>query len=189
MYLFFDTETTGLPKNWKAPVSDLNNWPRMIQIAWILCNQWGKRIEQADYIIKPENFTIPADAAKVHGITTEKALAEGEDLEKILNIFNDLIEKSECIVAHNIGFDEKILGAELLRKNVLSKFENKKKLCTMKASTNYCKIPGSYGYKWPKLSELHISLFGCDFEDAHNAFADIDATEKCFWEMRERGLI
>lgn len=24
-YLFFDTETTGLPRNWKAPVSDLNN--------------------------------------------------------------------------------------------------------------------------------------------------------------------
>lgn len=189
MYLFFDTETTGLPRNWKAPVSDLNNWPRMIQIAWIFCDKEGNRIESAEYIIKPENFTIPADASKVHGITTEKAINEGEDLEKVLNLFNELVKKSEYIVAHNISFDEKILGAELIRKQVKSDFESKKKLCSMKASTNYCKIPGPYGFKWPKLSELHIKLFGKDFEGAHDAFADIDATEKCFWELRKIGLI
>ncbi len=33
MYLFFDTETTGLPRNWHAPASDLANWPRLIQLA------------------------------------------------------------------------------------------------------------------------------------------------------------
>ncbi|MHA7056780.1 hypothetical protein ACWGOQ_0006140 [Aquimarina sp. M1] len=59
-----------------------------------------------------------------------------------------------------------------------------KKLCTMLTSTNYCKISGNYGYKWPTLSELHIKLFGEDFEGAHDASADIMATEKCFWEMK-----
>jgi len=77
MYLFFDTETTGLPKNWKAPVTDLNNWPRMIQIAWILCDDKGNRIESDDFIIKPENFHIPIDAVRVHGISTETAINEG----------------------------------------------------------------------------------------------------------------
>ncbi len=72
MYLFFDTETTGLPQNWKAPVTDLNNWPRMIQIAWILCDDKGNRIESDDFIIKPENFEIPKDASTIHGISTEK---------------------------------------------------------------------------------------------------------------------
>jgi len=86
MYLFFDTETTGLPKNWKAPVTDLNNWPRMIQIAWILCDQNGTRIESDDFIIQPEGFTIPSDASRVHGISTEKAIREGEDLEQVLII-------------------------------------------------------------------------------------------------------
>ena len=189
MYLFFDTETTGLPKNWKAPVTDLNNWPRMIQIAWILCDDKGTRIETDDYIIKPENFIIPAAAAKVHGISTEQAIAEGVDLEKVLNQFNSLVEKADFIVAHNISFDEKILGAELLRKNIRSEFEGKRKLCTMHASTDYCKIPGMYGYKWPKLSELHIKLFGKDFDEAHDASVDINATEKCFWEMRKIGII
>lgn len=189
MYLFFDTETTGLPENWKAPVTDLNNWPRMIQIAWILCDNEGNRMETFDCIIKPENFTIPKEAASVHGISTEKALKEGENLEEILNRFNDLVDKSDFIVAHNIGFDEKIIGAEFLRKSVQTKFSKKKKLCTMNASTNYCQIEGNYGYKWPKLSELHIKLFGVDFDGAHDAYADIDATDRCFWELRKLKLI
>ena len=189
MYLFFDTETTGLPQNWKAPVTDLNNWPRMVQIAWVLSDNKGNRIETKDFIIKPEGYTIPKEASKVHRISTEKAMDEGVDLIKVLNNFNELITESNFIVAHNINFDKMILGAELLRKNITTEFFEKPKLCTMKASTNYCRIPGNYGYKWPKLSELHIKLFGEDFEEAHDASADINATEKCFWEMRKKGLI
>jgi DNA polymerase-3 subunit epsilon len=189
MYLFFDTETTGLPRNWKAPVTDLNNWPRMIQIAWILCDDKGNHIESDDFIIKPENFEIPRDASRVHGISTEKAINEGVALEMVLKKFNELVEQADYIVAHNISFDEKILGAELLRKRIQSNFNRKRKLCTMQSSTDYCRLPGPYGYKWPKLSELHIKLFGVDFDDAHDASVDINATEKCFWEMRKIGLI
>ncbi|MDY0201854.1 MAG: 3'-5' exonuclease [Bacteroidales bacterium] len=189
MYLFFDTETTGLPRNWKAPVTDLNNWPRMIQIAWALFDEKGNGIESEGFIIKPENFEIPLDASRVHGISTERAMNEGVALETVLNKFNELVAQANFIVAHNISFDEKILGAELLRKRIQSDFNSKRKLCTMQSSTNYCKIPGPYGYKWPKLSELHIKLFGVDFEDAHDAMVDVNATVKCFWEMRKRGLI
>ena len=189
MHLFFDTETTGLPRNWKAPVTDLGNWPRMIQIAWITADNKGNRIDSDDFIIKPENFEIPLEVTRVHGISTERAINEGEELEKVLNMFNELVEQAEFIVAHNISFDEKIVGAELLRKGIRSDFGRKRKLCTMKASTNYCRLPGPYGYKWPKLSELHIKLFGENFDEAHDASVDINATEKCFWEMRNIGLI
>jgi len=189
MYLFFDTETTGLPKNWKAPVTDLNNWPRMIQIGWTLCNEEGERVDSAEFIIKPNNFIIPTDASNVHGITTKKAIEQGVDLDVVLNKFNEMVNESNFIVAHNISFDEKIIGAELIRRKIKSDFEVKPKLCTMKAATDYCKIPGPYGYKWPKLSELHIQLFGLDFAGAHDAFADIEATERCFWEMKKLKLI
>ena len=88
MYLFFDTETTGLPKNWKAPVTDLDNWPRMIQIGLTLCNDEGERVDSAEFIIKPDNFIIPTEASNVHGITTEKAIEEGVELDDVLNKFN-----------------------------------------------------------------------------------------------------
>ena len=73
MYLIFDTETTGLPKRWDAPITDTNNWPRCIQIAWQLHDDMGKLIEHQDYLVKPEGFNIPYDAERIHGISTEIA--------------------------------------------------------------------------------------------------------------------
>ncbi|PIV57874.1 MAG: 3'-5' exonuclease [Bacteroidetes bacterium CG02_land_8_20_14_3_00_31_25] len=189
MYLFFDTETTGVPRNYKASVEDSNNWPRMVQIAWLVYNSDKIKVDEQQFIIKPEGYIIPKEVSKLHGITTERAISEGKDLQFVLNLFNTQIEESQFIIAHNISFDEKIVGAEFFRKKINSKLFNKPRLCTMHASTNYCKIPGNYGYKWPKLSELHIKLFGKDFEDAHNAAADIEATAKCFWKLRELKLI
>ena len=55
MYLIFDTETTGLPKRWGAPISDTDNWPRCIQIAWQLHDEMGKIIEHEDYLINLKN--------------------------------------------------------------------------------------------------------------------------------------
>ncbi|MFZ4399542.1 MAG: exonuclease domain-containing protein [Bacteroidales bacterium] len=189
MYLFFDTETTGLPRNWKAPVSDLSNWPRMVQLAYLYFDINGKIIENGDYIIKPEGFIIPAEASRIHGITTERAMLEGKPLLNVLQNFISLIDEAMVLVAHNMSFDEKILGAEFLRSKMQNNIPDKKKICTMQSSTDFCAISGPYGYKWPKLSELHFKLFKTGFEEAHNAAADIQATAKCFWELKRLGKI
>lgn len=59
MFLIFDTETTGLPRNWNAPLTDFDNWPRVVQLAWQIHDADGVLIEVANHIIKPEGFTIP----------------------------------------------------------------------------------------------------------------------------------
>lgn len=189
MYLFFDTETTGLPRNYKAPASDTDNWPRLVQIAWRLHDEKGKVLDAQEYIIKPEGFTIPKEASNVHRITTERALEDGVALQMVLDDFALLIEEASYVVAHNISFDEKIIGAEFIRKGVSNKLDQRKKICTMHSTTDFCKLPGNYGYKWPKLQELHQKLFGEEFEEAHDAAADIDATAKCFWKLKELGVI
>jgi DNA polymerase-3 subunit epsilon len=188
-YLFFDTETTGLPKDWKAPITNFDNWPRIVQLAWLVYDSKGNQISKNEFIIKPNGFEIPIEASNVHGITTKLANDEGEQLENVLLKFEKHCEKSKYLIAHNINFDSKVTGSEYLRilsRNPISKLQE---MCTMESSTNFCKIPGYYGYKWPTLSELHIKLFGVDFEGAHDALADIEATAKCFWEMRELKLI
>jgi len=189
MYLFFDTETTGLPKNWKAPVTDLNNWPRLVQLAFLYYDNVGNKISGGDFIIKPEGFTIPTDASRIHGISTEKALREGQSISSVLQSFNSLIAQSSYLVAHNMSFDEKIVGSEFLRNGMQNNIPTKNKICTMEESTNFCAISGPYGYKWPKLSELHYKLFRTGFEEAHNAAVDISVTAKCFWEMKRLGKI
>lgn len=189
MYLFFDTETTGLPRNWRAPVTDLNNWPRMVQLAYLFYDSEGVEISGGDYIIRPEGFTIPANTSKIHGITTERALIEGKSLVTVLQQFEVLLEQADFLVAHNMAFDEKIVGAEFLRSGMMNSIGRKNKICTMERTTGFCRIEGPYGYKWPKLTELHSKLFGSDFDEAHNAAMDIRATAKCFWELKRRNLI
>ena len=111
------------------------------------------------------------------------------EVQTVLKQFNDLINETKYVVAHNISFDEKIVGAEFIRNNMPTNLFKKPRLCTMQASTDFCRIPGPYGYKWPKLSELHYKLFGEEFEEAHDAAADINATVRSFWEMKSRGII
>ena len=189
MYLFFDTETTGLPKSWKAPVSDTDNWPRLVQLAWLSFDAEGNQIGAGDLIVRPEGFIIPEDSARIDGISTERALTEGLPLGEVLQKFNNAMGQAEFLVAHNMSFDEKIVGAEFLRLGATNILDGKSKICTMQSSVNFCAIDGPYGYKWPKLTELHQKLFGTGFPEAHNAAVDISATAKCFWEMKRLGVL
>lgn len=189
MYLFLDTETTGIPRNYNAPASDLRNWPRLVQLAWILTDPQANEIVAAEYIVKPEGFVIPKDATKVHGITTEQAQRTGVDLRSVLVEIVAGIQKASVLVAHNMQFDEKILGAELLRSGHPNIVSSKKRMCTMQSATNYCKLPGPYGYKWPTLQELHQELFNEQFTGAHRALVDVRACAKCYFELKRRKIV
>lgn len=188
-YLFFDTETTGVPRNYKAPASDTNNWPRLIQLGWILTDINGNTLHQGNEIVRPDGFVIPTDAANVHGITTEKAMRVGKPLREVIDIFLNDVKRAKCLVGHNISFDQHVVGAELYRIGLQDIVSDKRSICTMLSTIDYCKIPGYYGYKYPKLQELYNKLFGCSFEDAHDAMADITATKKCFFELKRIGVI
>jgi DNA polymerase III epsilon subunit-like protein len=188
VYLFFDTETAGLPRNWKASHTDFNNWPRLVQIAWIQYDNEGNEVDSQDYIIRPEGFTIPYKTAQIHGITTARALKEGVDLKGVLENFNQKISESENLVAHNISFDDRVMGAEFVRNGIETELFNKNRICTMKTTTTFCQIPGSFGFKWPTLAELHYAVFERDFTGAHNAKADIEATANSYWELKRRGF-
>jgi len=189
MVLFFDTETTGIPRNYKAPVTDLGNWPRLVQLAWVLADDDSIEVASAEYIVKPEGFTIPGDAAAIHGITTEMAMNEGAAIESVLAAVTGDIAKASVLVAHNMSFDEKILGSELLRAGRPNVVEGKNRRCTMTAATDYCRLPGRYGFKWPSLQELHSTLFGENFEGAHRALVDVRACARCFFELRRLGVM
>ena len=186
MYLIFDTETTGLPKKWGAPISDTDNWPRCVQIAWQLHDEMGKVIEHQDYLIKPEGFNIPYDAERIHGISTELAQVEGFLLAEVLEKFNIALSKAKFIVGQNLGFDVNIMGCEFYRLGIESPMASMTILdtCT-EATASLLKLSGGRGgkFKLPTLTELHQYLFKKPFAEAHNATADVEATTRCFFEL------
>jgi DNA polymerase III epsilon subunit-like protein len=188
MYLFFDTETAGLPRNWEASHLKYDNWPRLVQIAWIQYDEDGNEVDSQDFIIRPDGFKIPHRTTLIHGITTARAMKEGVYLVPVLELFNQKLSEIEHILAHNISFDERVMGAEFVRNGLDTVLFDKKRICTMKSTTTFCQIPGSFGFKWPSLAELHYAVFEKDFVNAHNAKADIEATANCYWELKRRGF-
>lgn len=191
MYLIFDTETTGLPQNFNAPLTDSDNWPRMVQIAWQLHDDDGTLLENQDYLIKPEGFDIPFNASRIHGISTKMAKEEGRDLDEVLAEFAEVLKKTKIGVGHNIIFDYNIVGAEFLRKNLENPLEKLPSADTMILGTDYCKLGSGKNGKWksPKLEELFEILFQHKFDEAHNAAADVNATAQIFFEMMRLKII
>ena len=191
MYLIFDTETTGLPKRWAAPISDTDNWPRCIQIAWQLHDEMGNLLDNQDYLIKPEGFNIPYDAERIHGISTELAEEQGLALQEVLEKFNSVLTKAKFIVGQNVGFDLNIMGCEFYRIGINSPMSSMPVLdtCT-EVTAELLKLPGGRGgkFKLPTLTELHGYLFNVPFAEAHNATADVEATTRCFLELIRRDI-
>ncbi|NNK74639.1 MAG: PHP domain-containing protein, partial [Maribacter sp.] len=186
MYLIFDTETTGLPKRWDAPITDTDNWPRCIQIAWQLHDTLGILVDSQDYLVQPDGFNIPYDAEQIHGISTELATQKGVPLADVLEKFKLALSKAKYVVGQNVGFDVNIMGSEFHRLQVENPFQELPILDTCTEETALlCKIPGGRGgkFKLPTLTELHEYLFNEPFNEAHNATADVEATTRCFLEL------
>lgn len=203
MIMLFDTETNGLPPDWKAPMKQLDNWPRVIQLAWRVTDEFGATLHEGDWLIRPDGWTIPDGSNpketfwKDHGFSTELSAAHGKPLHQALAAFVQDLQQCSYLVSHNMDFDYNVTGAEMLRLG-LSSDRRPVRICTKELSTDICKIPfqgarrypGSrQSFKWPKLEELHRFLFGRDFEDAHDAGGDVAALAACFFELKARGYI
>jgi DNA polymerase III subunit epsilon len=194
-FIFFDTETTGLPLKWGRPVSDVDNWPRVIELAYIVyvINSKGEPqlVDRYSKLIKPDGWEIPNEKFWIdNGFTTERNLAHGVPIEEALKSFIFWADCADYLVAHNMDFDKNVLGAEMLRHGIKSS-KQLVKICTKTAGTNYCQLPKptGYGLKWPKLEELHLKLFGEDFKGAHQAENDVAICAKCFWEMLKLQIV
>ena len=192
MFLVFDTETTGLPKIENAPLTDFDNWPRMVQLAWQIHDDLGRFVENYNYLVQPEGFEIPIAAKMVHGISTEHAMKYGRPLNEVLDLFMESAARAKYLVGHNINFDLNVLGCEFLRSGRANPLPQWQIIdtCTEKTA-EFCQFPGGKGgkFKLPRLGEIHHLLFGEDFDSAHNASADVEATARVFLELIRRGVI
>jgi DNA polymerase III epsilon subunit-like protein len=191
MYLFFDCETTGLPRIRYFSPEVADEWPRLVQLAWARYDSRGNAEETRCHIVRPDGFRIPEDAARIHGITQARALRAGRDLAEVLDEFLEAAGRpGTVLVAHNLEYDFGVVGGELVRQRKPLRFLEVPGICTMKTTTDLVRLPrpgGGSGFKWPTLEELHTYVFGFSYEGAHDAARDIEACARSFFKLRAAG--
>ena len=185
--LIFDTETTGIA-NFKSKDHDKQPYP--VQLACELVN--GDKIINLISIIVNPGIPIPPDATAVHGISDEVATTYGLSIKAATGLFINFLIRCDRIVAHNIDFDLIITEAMIYRSGVdfdLDRYRKIPRVCTMKSTTNILKLPGSHGYKWPKLEEAYCHLVNpSGFKGAHDALADVRACKAVLHALEAQGM-
>lgn len=184
-YMVFDTETDGLPLDRDGDPNDVENWPRIVQLSWMILDSDFKLVEIKDRYVKVD-FEIDPSAVRIHGITKEKTDAEGILIGDIMEEFLTDLESSEILVAHNLEFDVPIIDAELLRLGKKRRVYRKRKICTMKYGYGLSRSYGD-GRRFPSLPYLCELIYGGSKEDFtfHNARQDVILTGKVFQELIE----
>lgn len=199
--LIFDLETNGLPIGKNPAIHDVDKWPRCIELAWQTVDMNdGEIISDNVFLIKPDGWVIPKEKFWIdNGFLTEKNTEEGHPMDRVLDLFITDMNSADIIVAHNLQFDHSVLCAEMIRYGKKAEKAERKKVCTMQSSIQYCKIPfgndfrkwknHGQNYKYPKLEELYKLLFTKSFAGAHAASADVQACKECFIELVNRKII
>lgn len=196
MYLFLDTETTGVPRRRSAPLQAVRYWPRLVEIAWVVYVEAGNYLAAEAHLVYPVDFAIPAAATRVHGISTAMAKSDGKPLGWVIERFLRAVrEHGRVLVGHNVAFDRNVVAAEMYRlgypkDTVEDEFYATSHLCLMTTTAAYCHLPRRYGRpKYPTLAQLYSKLFGEKLQGCHRALIDVEASARCFFRLRQLGVI
>lgn len=188
-YLFFDTETTGLPTDRTPARKTAGVWPNPVSIAWILANEYGVVLHSEYHIIKPKNWKIPAESTSIHNISHEFAIMYGAELTEVIDRFMWYVCESDVIIAHNLNFDTNVINNVLkwhLGRTLMLEDYKKRMFCTMINARTIVGLPGKGAgkFKAPKLSEMYSELFGRPPSmTLHNAMTDTQILYECFYKI------
>ncbi len=191
MILFFDTETTGFPH--KSKPVDHPDQPHIVQLAAALTEDDGRVVSSFNFIIDPgvENgVRIPSAAAAIHGIDEERCWRVGIEPRHAFNAFEELHQRADLVVGHNIEFDVEMMigGFKRWLGPAYEALFGMPRFCTMRQSTDICCIPSPRGgNKWPKLGEAYQHFFGEELTGAHDAMVDLMACKRVYFHLKSIG--
>lgn len=201
--LVFDTETTGLPKGWNISVQQTELFPYIVQLGYIFYDTDLKEpLVIVDNIIKiSEETELPEESVAIHKITRDIIRAKGVHIKSALSRFNYFLKIADKVIAHNIKFDKQMIMVECIRNKISHSFvsnikthnrQKNKEYCTCMNGIEICKIPkvnakGETYFKYPKLSELHQTLFNYVPDGTHNAIIDVLLCLRCYIHINFNG--
>jgi DNA polymerase III epsilon subunit-like protein len=163
----------------------VNNWPDIVSLAWSVFKKDGILVKSRYSLIQPDDWVIPDDSIKIHGITNEQASNEGRGLREVIEEFNSDLQTCDTVVAHNMEFDKNVLfNAYKWRLNMAPSWPAE--ICTMLKSEPELKLPRKFPssyrkYKSPTLTELYQATFGREPTGQHNSQKDVEILCEVYW--------
>jgi len=192
--LIFDTETTGLVNRELEPTHPRQ--PMAVQLGMKLDAE--NRVERAalNFIIMTDGWTVSEKATEITGIDDALTQEFGVTLIPAVEMFLDIIEISDVVVAHNAAFDITVMRrmmkvyCDLTGTEYYDPFDEKLLICTMLATTPIMRLPPKRNgdYKWPKLEEAVKFFFNEDLEGAHDALVDVRACARVYYQLLDEGV-
>ncbi|MEZ4911484.1 MAG: hypothetical protein R2774_11570 [Saprospiraceae bacterium] len=190
MYLIFDVSPIAKAINYKASFTDVNAWPRLAHISWIVLGEDLKPIEDFDSVVVDDRINYDGDLKKNLHLDDDDIKRKGAPLEEILKTFNTSCSKVQYVFSHNLNYNQNILAAEYLRQMISLELFKVDRYCLMQEGTHYAKLPArGGGYKWPSLPELHAACFKTAYAPVNNARADVIAATRCFIKLMKTGTL
>ncbi|RYE36777.1 MAG: 3'-5' exonuclease [Sphingobacteriaceae bacterium] len=185
--LFIDTEASGLPKKWNAPLTKIKNWPFSVQVSWLIYNRHGQLLKKEDHFISDNDFKITPAAQQIHGFTPEFLKKHGQPRFEVMQLLAQDMEKYQpLLVGHFMELDYCVIGADFYRSGVENPALNLQTFCTMLATKFLIHHPQN---KYLRLGDLYQMLFNTPLQHQHNALNDAAATAESFFELLKRGEI
>nr|WP_255651045.1 3'-5' exonuclease [Cesiribacter sp. SM1] len=185
--MFVDTETSGLPKDWKKPYSEVGNWPYIVQLAWVVYTKAGEEVKSENHYIKPLDFSISEISREIHGIGDEFLMEHGKARKEVMQLLHkDLQHYQPLVVGHFMQLDYHMMGLGFYRAGLSNPLYSLPAFCTMQLTNNFYR---ETGYKYMRLDQLYYRLFGIQLKQQHNALVDATATARCFFELWRKGEI
>lgn len=183
--LFIDTETTGIPKRWNLPYSEITNWPSAVQISWLIFDENKNCIKKENDYVDENDLKVSSESFKIHGISKDFLKKNGQSRKSVLlQLSEDIKTYNPLIIGHFTEFDIHTLSSDFYRAGLKNPFQQSHFFCTMLKSRDYVNRPEIDCLRLPQLSEY---LFDESMERCHDAMIDAEMTAKCFFEIEKRG--
>lgn len=163
--LCFDTETTGLPKPKRVPLS---HQPKIIEIG-IVVYEGSRIIKELSQVLDPKE-QISAEITKITGLTNSDLVGK-PTFSEFLAELSPYFDGVDIMVAHNAKFDIEMLGNEL---NRLGEDVNRDFpwppgiICSVQEYFHH------FGFR-PSLQKLYGKIIGVELEQTHRALDDAKA--------------
>ena len=185
--LFVDTETSGLPTDWRKPYAEPGAWPHVAQIAWLVYTAAGELVGTENHYIQPSDYDLTPASQRVHGLTLAFLREHGQGRHAVMQrLHDDLLRYKPLVVGHFLELDYHMMGVSFHRAGLSNPLPGLPTFCTMRLTERFWQ---PMRQQYLRLAELYQRQFGRPLLRQHDALADAEATAQCFFELERTGDI